>query len=131
MGHPLPGGDGGPLGGTPPALSEVCGPRRRTTKLPGARGCGKEASCLLSGKPGAAERGREGAPNFLRKKAELGEGAPGATPVTCPAVPRPWVRGHAEAERGQIKRGQAKATLLLSEHIRLGFSAFAGRDSHL
>lgn len=37
----------------------------------------------------------------------------------------------AEPKSGKIKTRPAKATLLLNQHIRLGFSAFAGRDSHL
>lgn len=52
----------------------------------------------------------------------------------CPRGPRtalPLVQEHAEPQPRQIKTRPAKATLLLNEHIRLGFSAFAGRDSHL
>lgn len=80
-------------------------------------------------------RGREGgSPRISDVKGRAWGGCPWCHPSHLspgPGAALPVVRGHAEPERGQIKRGQAKATLLLSEHIRLGFSAFAGRDSHL
>lgn len=43
----------------------------------------------------------------------------------------PSVQEQAEPKSGKIKTRPAKATLLLKPYIRLGFSAFAGRDSHL
>lgn len=49
----------------------------------------------------------------------------------CPVAALPLVQQHAEPKPGPIKTQAAKATWLLKEHIRLGFSAFAGRDSHL
>lgn len=49
----------------------------------------------------------------------------------CPHTALPLVQEHAKPKPGQLKIQQAKATLLLNKHIRLGFSAFADRDSHL
>lgn len=74
---------------------------------------------------------RDGAHGWLMWKASL------KVPPGSP-VPHPQASGQPRAQcgstgpkLGQIKRARAKATLLLSEQIRLGFSAFAGRDSHL
>lgn len=64
----------------------------------------------------------------------LAQPVPPESPILLSPLPwaaLPSVQEHAKPKPRQIKTWPVKATLLLNKHIRLGFSAFAGRDSHL